>query len=586
MIAARLRLLRLLARGGVGLAVLLVLLQLIRAVVPVALALAVGRLVADLLAARTGADAAVAAVLVAAAFLTDQIVWLLIDPVRTLLVKRIDGDLRARVRVLAASVPSLDVLESEAFQDRMARAVDSGTGVARDRSVGNAAAGQLELTVRMLSAGAAAALLATWSPPLAAGLLVLALAVRACVRRQWMRIIDKLDADTAGQRYEFYLASQAVVGAPKDVRLYGLSDWFAGRFRAAVARTYAPVWRELLGVLPQQWWAAGMLLVASAAALGVPAVAVLSGDADPAQLVTAVIAGLAVLNISAMGMEAYDIEYGLRGLAAADELADRCAAAAPRPEVVAASQAPVVRFDDVVFSYPGSDRRVLDGLSLTLRPGEVVAVVGENGVGKTTFVKLMAGLYRPDSGRVTVDGADPHSRRPPITVLFQDFVRYPASLRDNVTPAVPERGADDDAVRDALRRAGATGLPEDLGTLLWREGAGGTDLSGGQWQRVALARALFAVGAGKRLLVLDEPTASLDVRAEAEFHEQVMSRVRDTTTVLISHRLSTVRYADRILLLRDGRVVEDGTHDELLAAGGGYATFFTTQAAAFGGEDA
>ncbi|GGQ59988.1 ATP-binding cassette domain-containing protein [Couchioplanes azureus] len=580
------RLLRLLTRGGAGLAVLLVLLQLVRAALPVALALAAGRLVAVLVAASTGEEAAGAAILVAAAFLADQVVWLLIDPVRALLARRVDGDLRARVRLLAASVSRLDVLESAAFQDRVSRAVDSGTGVARDRSVGNAAVGQLELTVRMLSAAAAAALLATFSVPLAAGLLAVALTVRAFVRRQWMRIIDKLDADTAGQRYEFYLASQAVVGAAKDVRLYGLTDWFAGRFRAAAARTYGPVWRELLGVLSRQWWATGLLLVAGAAALGVPAVAVLSGDARPGQLVTAVLAGLAVLGISTMGQEAYDIEYGLRGLAAADELTARYAAEPAPRRVAAASRAPAVRFDDVVFSYPGSDRRVLDGLSLTLRPGEIVAVVGENGAGETTFVKLLAGLYRPDSGRITVDGADPHARRAPVTVLFQDFLRYPSTLRDNVTSAAPERGADDDAVRDALRRAGATGLPEDLGTLLWREGTGGTELSGGQWQRVALARALYAVDAGRRLLVLDEPTASLDVRAEAQFHEQVISRVRDTTTVLISHRLSTVRYADRILLFRDGRVAEDGTHDELLAAGGGYATFFTTQAAAFGEEAA
>ncbi|GIM90904.1 ABC transporter ATP-binding protein [Paractinoplanes toevensis] len=578
MITERMRLLRLLPRGGRGLTAALVVLQLVRATLPAALAVAVGRLTTTLFAQQEGQIVAIAAV--AGLFLTDQIAWLLIAPVRNLLVRRIDGDLRARMRTLATGLPGLDTLESTAFQDRISRAVDAGMGVARDRSAGNAAAGQLELVVRMLSAVAAAVVVATFSVPLAAGLLVAALALRAIMRRQWMRIIDKLDADTAGQRYEYYIATQAVMGAAKDVRLYGLSDWFGGRFRAAATRTYGPVWRELLGVLHGQWWIAAALGAAAAATMGIPAAAVLDGRLEPGRLITCVLAGLGVLAISAMGMEAYDIEYGLRGIAAADELSGAHGSAYGK-RTASGGGPPTVTLDGVVFSYPGSARPVLDGLSVTLRPGEIVAVVGENGAGKTTLVKLIAGLYRPDSGRITVDGADPHRQRPAITVLFQDFVHYPASLRDNVTAAVPDHPVDDEAVREALRKAGADGLPADLDTLLWREGDGGTDLSGGQWQRVALARALYAVAAGRRLLVLDEPTANLDVRAEAAFHEQVIAQVRDTTTLLISHRLSTVRAADRILLLHDGRVAEDGTHDELLALGGRYARFFRTQAEAF-----
>jgi ATP-binding cassette subfamily B protein len=291
--------------------------------------------------------------------------------------------------------------------------------------------------------------------------------------------------------------------------------------------------------------------------------------------------------IGSMGNEAYDIEYGLRGVVAADELTERYGSRQqPRPIAVDETTAPpVIRFEDVVFRYPGSDRPVLDGLTVTLRPGETVAVVGENGAGKTTFVKLLGGLYRPDAGRITVDGVDLTALdlaawRRRLAVLFQDFVRYPADLRDNVTFAAPER-TDDAAVRDALALAGGGDLPVDLDTSLWSEGADGTDLSGGQWQRVALARALFATSAGRQVLVLDEPTAHLDIRAEAEFHERVVSRVHHTTTVLISHRLSTVRPAGRIILLRDGRVAEDGTHEELLALGGDYARFFTVQAETF-----
>ena len=564
------------------------------AVLPTVRALSVGYLVTVLSHPRTGGRLAAAACLVAGLFLIDHAVWLVLVAVRTLVVKRVDGSIRAGLRTLTAHLPGLDQLESREFQDRAARAADGGIGIARERSAGNAAAGQLELVFRMASAVAATVLLATFSVALAGGLLLVSLLMRAILRRQWMGIIDRLDADTAGQRRHFYLGEQAVYGAAKEVRLFGLSDWFAGRFRAVGARTYAPVWRELLAVLRRQWWTALLAVGSAVAAMAVPAAAVLSRSLDPSWLITYVLAAWGVMSISGMGYEAYDIEYGLRGVAAADELAARYPAVGPPgPPGVApqpSTAPPTIRFEDVVFTYPGTSEPVLDGLTLTLRPGETVAVVGENGAGKTTFVKLLGGLYRPDSGRITVDGVDlagldlPAWRRR-LAVLFQDFVRYPASLRDNITLATTPSTDGDDAVRQALDHAGgarlATDLADGLDTSLWREGADGTDLSGGQWQRVALARALFAVAAGRRVLVLDEPTAHLDVQAEAEFHERVVSRVPDATTVLISHRLSTVRPADRIVLLRDGRVAEDGSHDELMALGGGYARFFTVQAEAF-----
>ncbi len=219
--------------------------------------------------------------------------------------------------------------------------------------------------------------------------------------------------------------------------------------------------------------------------------------------------------------------------------------------------------------------------------GELLAIVGANGAGKSTLIKLLAGLYAPDSGRITADGYEisglgPSAWRPQMTVVFQDFIRYHLSAADNVTLGYAWAPRDDAALTAAVEEAGLRelldGLPQGWDTPLARNRTNGVDLSGGQWQQVALARALYAVHAGARLLVLDEPTAHLDVRSELELFGRIADRAGDVSVVLISHRLSTVRLADRIALLRDGRIAESGTHDELMRLGGGYAEMFTIQA--------
>jgi ATP-binding cassette subfamily B protein len=249
-----------------------------------------------------------------------------------------------------------------------------------------------------------------------------------------------------------------------------------------------------------------------------------------------------------------------------------------------------IRFEALSFTYPGGERAVLDGLDLTLRAGECTALVGLNGAGKTTLVKLLARLYEPTAGRLLADGADIRTQnadawRRRVAVVFQDFNRYEFSLRDNITLGAVERVASDDEVRATAERAGLgellSTLPGGLDTVLARTYDGGTDLSGGQWQRIAIARALFAVEAGARVLVLDEPTAALDVRAEAAFFDRFVELTRGTTSLLISHRLSSVRRADRIVVLEHGRLIEDGTHESLLHEGGRYAALFAVQAARF-----
>jgi ABC-type multidrug transport system fused ATPase/permease subunit len=240
-----------------------------------------------------------------------------------------------------------------------------------------------------------------------------------------------------------------------------------------------------------------------------------------------------------------------------------------------------IRCRNVTFAYPGTSEPVLEAFDLTIPAGSSLAIVGQNGAGKTTLAKLLCRLYDPQNGAIEIDGIDLRELdldawRSRVAAVFQDFIRFELPLRDNVAPA----GAPDDVILGALADAGAAGLA-DLGTVLARGYEGGTELSGGQWQRVALARALCAVRQGAGVVLLDEPTAQLDVRGEAEIFDRILSATRHTTTILISHRFSTVRHADRICVLEGGRVVELGTHDELMAAGGRYRTMFDLQASRF-----
>jgi ATP-binding cassette subfamily B protein len=244
-------------------------------------------------------------------------------------------------------------------------------------------------------------------------------------------------------------------------------------------------------------------------------------------------------------------------------------------------------FDDVGFRYPGAERWAVRHLSFRLQAGEVLALVGENGAGKTTLVKLLARLYDPDEGRILLDGHDLReydlaTLRANIGVIFQDFVRYHLTAAENIAvgriEAREDRGRIVEAARQSLADEVIRKLPRGYDQIVGKRFRSGVDLSGGEWQKIAIARAYMR---DAQVLILDEPTAALDARAEFEVFQRFKELSRGKTAVLISHRFSSVRRADRIVVLVDGAVESMGTHDELLARGGRYAELFELQAAGY-----
>ncbi len=247
-----------------------------------------------------------------------------------------------------------------------------------------------------------------------------------------------------------------------------------------------------------------------------------------------------------------------------------------------------IRFEKVSFTYPGGQKPVLNGISLHLKPGEKLAIVGENGSGKTTLIKLLTRLYSPDSGRIVLDGVDLQEwdvavLRRRIGVIFQNFVRYQFTVGENVGVGDVNYLEDEARWQDASQKGMALpfieSMPGGFGTQLGRWFKGGQELSGGQWQKIALSRAFMRTNAD--ILVLDEPTAAMDAEAEVQIFDRLRSLTQNQMVVLISHRFSTVRMADKIVVMAGGEILEEGSHEELLQLGGRYARLFSIQAAGY-----
>ncbi|PWI41916.1 ATP-binding cassette domain-containing protein [Streptomyces sp. ICBB 8177] len=387
----------------------------------------------------------------------------------------------------------------------------------------------------------------------------------------------------------------------KEVRVFGLGEWVVSEASRLYTEAMRPSWRSVARLNLRVALCA--LLVLAAYGLGA---GTLAWDAYHHEVPLRTLATMLPMLLATMPVGSVTAtDFSLEGMLSALPDLDRLEADLGSAETDATGDQDLrdadglpreaIRLEGLAFRYPGAEHDVLHDLDLELPAGRSLALVGVNGAGKTTLVALLARLREPTGGRITVDGTDltgldARSWQHQLAVVFQDFTRYPLTVAENVSLSLRGDPPDPGALARAAERAGAAeliaGLPRGWDTVLSPHYTGGTDLSGGQWQRLALARALYAVERGARVLVLDEPTAQLDVRAEAAFYDRFLAITEGTTSVIISHRFSTVRRADRIAVLDGGRITETGSQDELLAAGGQYAELFHSQAARFTGATA
>lgn len=395
---------------------------------------------------------------------------------------------------------------------------------------------------------------------------------------------------TPRDRERQYLASLlSSRDAAKEVRGFGLSDYLRRRYQTLYDERIDELRRVARKQLSYSLAANLGTGVTLGATLLLVAWLTLGGRVALAE------AGIAVAGVAVVGARLTQAGYAAGSLSETALYMDDYGAflgllpqvEASRPTSPAPSGFEELSVQHVTFTYPSADMPALRDVSLRIQAGEVVALVGENGSGKTTLAKLLAGLYSPDSGTIRWDGTDiskvqPDELRRAVAVLFQDFLHYHLPARDNIGLGRHEAVDDLNGIRHAAVQAGAdrflSALLSGYETMLGPEFEGGTDLSVGQWQRVALARAFFR---NAPFVILDEPTASLDARAEHDLFKRIRTLLEHRTVLLVSHRFSSVRSADRIYVLEGGRVVEEGNHVELMSRAGVYAELFTLQAAAY-----
>lgn len=571
-------------QAGPGLAAFAVLVALARALLPLLFVVASGRLVAAITVAAghgsgspDGRAALLALVLALGAYVADWMLWQAHNYVTTVLGHRLDLLIADRLMAAALTPASLAHLETPDVAAAAEIALrppagPPGYGVRRTLDGVTTIGHGLLMAALVIQ-------FRWWAGLVLLGAYLAAVIQGRLVDFRWATVRQSLDQTFAASNYLRDLSLDSETA--KEVRIFGIGDWIGERFVRSMLKVLLPIWRERSRGNVYVGWTLPPLLAANAFALATIAVSGLRGEIDAGRVVALTLAVLGTAQLDEADYSFFHMIWASRPVAGLRrvEAAARTLLESPKGRS-AIPPAREIRFEGVWFSYPGAAAPVLRGVDLTIPAGRSLALVGLNGAGKTTLIKLFCGLLRPDRGRIMVDGLDlacvdlPSWQRI-MAPVHQDFVRYPLTLAENVT------FDGDEGLAEALGQAGAADLAAGPNTPLNPEQVGGADLSGGQWQRVAIARSLHALTRGAAVLVLDEPTAALDVRAEQEVFDRILDVARGRTVVLISHRLSTVRRADRICVLEEGLITERGSHDELMAAGGRYAKLFELQAARF-----
>ncbi|APR84392.1 ABC transporter, ATP-binding/permease protein [Minicystis rosea] len=576
------RTLKLVWRSSPGGSVALGALTLVAAILPLGIAY-VGKAIVDAVVARS-TEAALRWVLVELALMAAQgLVLRSLGLVRSLLGARLGIDINVAILEKALTL-DLRHFEDPEFYDRLTRARREASS--RPLSV---VTETFQLVQNAITLAGYAALLLRFSSLAVLGLVLAAIpatVVEMKFSSTAFRLRNWRSPEARRMNYlEYVLAND---NHAKEVKLFGLGPILLERFKKLGESFYA---EDRALAIRRAAWAFLLALLATIAFYGAYAAMAVTAARGALSL------GNMVLYVAAFrqGQQAFQSILTAIGGMYEDNLYmsnlfaylsfDTESKPLPALPEGTKSSAHGIRFEDVGFRYPGQEKWALRHIDITIPAGESLALVGHNGAGKTTFIKLLTRLYEPTEGRILLDGRDlrawePEALRRRIGVVFQDFNQYQLNLRDNVGLGSVDHRDDETRIHRAVDRGGATevvaGIKGGLDAQLGRWFKDGVELSGGQWQKVALARAFMREEAD--ILVLDEPTAALDALAEHAVFERFRALAEGRTTILISHRFPTVRMADRIVVIEGGRLLEEGTHDELLARGGRYAELFALQA--------
>jgi ATP-binding cassette subfamily B protein len=563
-----------------------------RAFLPVASLFAMGRMVTDLGAASAQASGTLHRLALATVvFAVVYVLSTLLTPVYSALeaAGRVRMSYRMQHRLMRAVSGPIGIAHLE--DPNVTDAIVNAEGSLLSYNPGDAPSALAQVTaIRLWGLGCclAVGLFRWW----VAILLTLGwLCVRRPVRNMTRATRRAWGLETQVMRRAWYFSELSTsASVAKEVRVFGLANWMVSEFRRHWFDGMTRIWSARRGVYRQ---VGVIFVILLAASVGLYAYVAREAYIGLVSLGTLAVV-LNVLSISRYLGTASALDTSLEFTVSTVPSLDQLEADLHSREEQFVGNTPAgtrpresIRFERVGFTYPGSAHPVFEGLDLELQAGKSTALVGANGVGKTTLVKVLCRLHDPSSGRILVDGLDLReldatSWQRRVAVVFQDFNRYPVSARENVSFGAFEHRDDEEGIRQAASDAGALefveAMPMGFDTVLSRNYVGGIEPSGGQWQRIALARALFAARHGAGVLVLDEPTAWLDVRGEADFYERFLDITHGLTTVVISHRFSTVRLADRICVIEGGTVVEQGAHDQLMTENGRYAQMFRLQA--------